>query len=207
MLRSLLSGQELPSLSRRGALGSFGLGALALIASNTSASAGLFTSSTPSIDLDGICPEWIAHQGSNLNGYIAYLQSIKLQRITVRQIIEAHAKQHGSVWNCLPSREMWVQMSPTLKVIDRVALELNQPVTEIVSAYRAPSYNALCPGAKSGSWHQVNVACDVRFPASPYQVTAVTRNLRSRGLFQGGVGSYSGFTHVDTRGQNEDWSG
>jgi len=206
MLLSLLSSQESPTLSRRGVLGTFGLGALALLGSNTSASAGFFSSS-PAIDLDGINPEWIAHQGSNLAGYVSYLNSINLRYITTRQVIEAHAKQHGSVWNCLPPRNMWVQMSPTLKVIDRVAQELNQPVAEIISGYRAPAYNALCPGAKSGSWHQVNVACDVRFAASPYQVTAVTRNLRARGLFRGGVGSYSGFTHVDTRGQNEDWSG
>jgi hypothetical protein len=29
--------------------------------------------------------------------------------------------------------------------------------------------------------------------------------MRSTGLFQGGVGRYGSFTHIDTRGSNADW--
>ena len=62
-----------------------------------------------------------------------------------------------------------------------------------------------CPGAKSSSWHQVKCAVDVVFPARASSVTRTIRDLRNRGLFRGGVGGYSGFTHIDTRGQNVDW--
>ena len=207
---------RIPALqSRRGALGTLGLGALALFGSNTSASA-FFSrkSSTPrvivnsasaALDLRELPAEWIARQGSNLKDYAAFLASLRLQRLTPKQVIEAHAKKHGATWNTLPPRAMWRQMAPTLRVVDRVAMELGQPVGEIVSAYRSPSYNATCPGAKSGSYHQVNVALDVKFASSPSTVAQTARSLRSRNLFRGGVGRYSGFTHIDTRGQNVDW--
>jgi hypothetical protein len=157
------------------------------------------------VDFSDLPAEWVALQGSNLKAYAGYLASLKFQRLSVKQVLEAHAKQRGSVWNSLPPRTLWRQMVPTLMVIDRVSLELEQPVKEIVSAYRSPAYNARCPGARSGSWHQANVAVDVKFPAHASTVAQTARTLRSRGLFRGGVGRYSGFTHVDTRGQNVDW--
>lgn len=216
-LSNSASSGPLSSTSRRGALGTLGLGALALIGSSLPASA--FFSRKPgtprvlvngggrtaAVDLSGLPAEWVGLQGSNLRDYAAYLNSLKLQRLTVRQVIEAHAKQRGSVWNGLPPRNLWRQMVPTLRVVDRVCLELEQPVKEIVSAYRSPAYNARCAGARSGSWHQANVAVDVKFPVAASTVAQTARTLRSRGLFRGGVGRYSGFTHVDTRGQNVDW--
>jgi hypothetical protein len=203
--------------SRRGALGTLGAGALALIGSSLPASA-LFSRKprTPrvlvnggggggAVDFSDLPADWVARQGSNLKAYAGYLASIKFQRLTVKQVLEAHAKQRGSVWNSLPPRTLWRQMVPTLMVIDRVSLELEQPVKEIVSAYRSPAYNARCPGARSGSWHQANVAVDVKFPVHASTVAQTARTLRSRGMFRGGVGRYSAFTHVDTRGQNVDW--
>lgn len=219
MLPLSISGESGPlsSQSRRGALGTLGFGALALIGSSLPASAFFGRKPgtprvlvngggrTAAVDLSGLPAEWVARQGVNLKDYAAYLASIRLQRLTVRQVIEAHAKQRGSVWNSLPPRTLWRQMVPTLRVIDRICLELEQPVKEIVSAYRCPSYNARCAGARSGSWHQANVAVDVKFPVHASTVAQTARTLRSRGLFKGGVGRYSAFTHVDTRGQNVDW--
>lgn len=219
MLPLSISGESGPlsSQSRRGALGTLGLGALALLGSSLPASAFFGRkpgtprvlvnggTRTGAVDLSGLPAEWVARQGRNLNDYAAYLGSIRLQRLTVRQVIEAHAKQRGSVWNSLPPRTLWRQMVPTLRVIDRICLELEQPVKEIVSAYRCPAYNARCAGARSGSWHQANVAVDVKFPVHASTVAQTARTLRSRGLFKGGVGRYSAFTHVDTRGQNVDW--
>ena len=219
MLSSRIPGEtgHFPNQSRRGALGTLGAGALALLGSSMPASA-LFSKKpgTPRVvvnggraavigDLSDLPAEWVARQGSNLKDYAAYLGSIRLQKLTVRQVIEAHAKQRGSVWNTLPPRNLWRQMVPTLRVIDRLSMELGQPVKEIVSAYRCPAYNARCAGARSGSWHQANVAVDVQFEVAASTVAQTARTLRSRGLFRGGVGRYSGFTHVDTRGQNVDW--
>jgi hypothetical protein len=144
-------------------------------------------------------------QGRNIKDYTHYLNSLKLRNISAQDVIAAHAKERGSVWNMLPPREWWTRMGYTLRVVDRISSEMRTPVKEIVSAYRTPAYNARCGGARTQSWHQANVAVDVQFDTSARNVTSATRSLRDRGLFKGGVGSYSSFTHIDTRGTNVNW--
>ena len=128
-----------------------------------------------------------------------------MRNISAQDVISAHAKERGHVWNTLPPRQWWTRMGYTLRVIDRISSEMNIPVKEIVSAYRSPQYNARCIGAKAHSWHQANIAVDVKFDTSARNVTKAARSLRDRGLFKGGVGSYYSFTHIDTRGTNVNW--
>jgi hypothetical protein len=149
--------------------------------------------------------EWAKLEGRNLSDYIKYLNSLKLKNISPNTVIAAHAKKHGHIWNRLPPKNWWNRMGHTLRVVDYISAAMKVPVKEIVSAYRTPQYNASCSGAKKGSWHQANVAVDVQFHTSARNVTYAARNLRDRGLFKGGVGSYSSFTHIDTRGQNINW--
>jgi hypothetical protein len=225
----MIFSEQLPSLfdanpmSRRRVIGGLGLAGLGLLASSsTTSAAGSQNGSAPKVtvqtqarqsirpesprfDLSGVPEEWAQKQGSSLLEYNRYLTNLRLKSISPQQVIEAHAKSHGSVWNILPPRTWWTRMGYTLRVADRIALEMNVSEVEIISAYRCPAYNAHCDGAKSGSWHQANVAVDVKFPVRASQVTAAARNLRSRGLFKGGVGGYWNFTHIDSRGENMDW--
>ena len=199
--------------NRRRVLGILGVGGFSLLASSPASGFSLkfwkkgkkAKRAASSIDLSVLHQEWVKRQGSNLKGYADFLADLKLKRVTPQQVISAHAKRRGSVWNSLPPKSLWKNMAPTLKVLDRLAIELNQPVKEIVSAYRSPAYNARCVGARRGSWHQANVAVDVKFPIRASFVSSKVRSLRSRGLFKGGVGRYSSFTHIDTRGQSVDW--
>ncbi|QTN33700.1 DUF882 domain-containing protein [Akkermansiaceae bacterium] len=212
--------------SRRKLIGTLGLAGAAFCSSSTQASAWFWEkkddvpvvkvrtipsdarmarNSAPTKNIGGFPEEWVRLQGRNLDAYAAYLNSLKMRNISAQDVIAAHAKERGGVWNSLPPRQWWTRMGYTLKVIDRVSSEMNVGVKEIVSAYRSPQYNARCSGAKSHSWHQANVAVDVQFHTSARNVTAATRSLRDRGLFKGGVGSYSSFTHIDTRGQNINW--
>lgn len=196
--------------SRRGVLGTLGLATAALAVSTSPASAFILTrkksaEAPAGVDLNSFPAEWRQLQGALLPDYSRYLAALKLKKITPQQVLDAHAKERSGVWNNLPPKQWWNRMGYTLRVVDRIALELNSPVSEILSAYRSPAYNARCAGARTGSWHQANVAVDVKFPIRASVVTATTRNLRDRGLFKGGVGSYWNFTHIDTRGQNINW--
>lgn len=217
---------ESATMDRRQVLGSLGLAGLGILASSASASAAPFQKSASSgpkitvqtqprqtlrsepsskIDLPDLPEEWARAQGSYLPEYSRYLTGLKLVAISPQQVIEAHAKNKGSIWNTLPPKTWWTRMGYTLRVADRIAKEMGVNQVEVISAYRCPAYNAHCDGAKSGSWHQANVAVDVKFSASPSKVTAAARNLRDRGLFKGGVGGYWNFTHIDTRGENINW--
>ena len=161
--------------------------------------------SKPSQQIGGFPDEWTRLQGKNLATYATFINSLKLKNITAQEVISAHAKQRGRVWNSLPPQQWWKRMGNTLRVVDRISSEMNIPVKEIVSAYRCPIYNSRCPGARSGSYHQANVAIDVKFDTSARNVTKTARSLRDRGLFKGGVGGYYSFTHIDTRGENVNW--
>ncbi len=196
----------LDACNRRRALGVLGVGGLSLALSTTPASAFWFgRKKEATLDYSRLPAEWVRRQGGNLQSYANYIAKLGLKHVTPMQLIEAHAKRRGSVWNSLPPKSMWRNMAPTLKALDRVAASVGHPVKEVVSAYRSPSYNARCAGAKRGSWHQANVALDVKFPVRASSVASVARSLRSRGHFRGGVGRYYSFTHIDTRGQNVDW--
>lgn len=148
--------------------------------------------------------EWAARNPGAYR-YQRFISALGLKRIDPKQVIESHAKARSGVWNSIPPESMWRRMGYMLKVVERIAQEMNVSEVEIISAYRNPSYNARCRGAKSGSWHQENVAVDVRFPVRPSKVTAMARELRDLGLFRGGVGGYWNFTHIDCRGVNVNW--
>jgi hypothetical protein len=157
------------------------------------------------VNLGALPGEWLRREGRSVNSYASYIDSLRLQNITTQQVISAHAKKRGPVWNSMPPRRAWRSIGPTLKLLDKVSQELNVPVTEVVSVFRNPPYNARCPGAQSNSWHLRNYAVDVKMGAKPSAVSAMARRLRARGNFRGGVGHYPDFTHIDTRGTNADW--
>ena len=191
--------------TRRNFIAATTVAAAGLAASVRTSQAFLFRRSTP-LDMSELPPSWIANQGvRSIQSYADYLAGLRLKYVTPMQVIKAHAKKKGSVWNALPVRSMWRDMGSSLKVTDKIAAEVGSPVREVTSAYRSPAYNRRCPGAKSESWHMKNCALDLKFGTSTSRIAAAARYLRSKGLFKGGVGQYSSFTHVDTRGHNVDW--
>jgi hypothetical protein len=157
------------------------------------------------LDTSKLPGEWVRRQGAELHAYARYISSLRLRHISAQDVVAAHAKRKGSVWNVLPPRDAWPRMSQTLRVADEISARLGTSVEDVTSAFRSPSYNARCPGAKPNSFHKQNFALDLKFHASPYSVARVARSIREEGKFRGGVGRYSGFTHVDTRGYNADW--
>jgi len=167
------------------------------------ATAGIFGySSTP---VAGIPASWVKLKGPDVYRYANFVKGLRLRNITPRMVLEPHFKNRGYITNSLPPRHLWKKMGPTLKIIDKMASEMGTPVRSIISAYRSPRYNSAVRG-KSKSLHMKNQAVDVIFRGvSPYHAASVARRLRDKRKFKGGVGQYSSFVHVDTRGYNADW--
>jgi hypothetical protein len=210
------------AIPRRNLLGTLSLASLGILASGGSAAAFTKKSPQPKISvptysgsdsrtaipyapLPDLPEEWLVRNGSQCGEYLRYLNSLGLRRISPAQVVASHAKQKAQVWNSLPPKAWWRRMGYTLRVVERIAAEMNVSEVEVISAYRSPAYNAHCRGARTGSWHQANIAVDVKFPCRASQVTATARELRDLGLFKGGVGGYWNFTHIDARGQNINW--
>ena len=84
----------------------------------------------------------------------------------------------------------------------------------VLSGYRHRAYNRSIGGALHSQhiWDETpeSVACDLRFAkGNPSEWSAYAKKLRAKHGRGGGIGTYtrSGFTHVDNRPYNADWSG
>lgn len=153
----------------------------------------------------GIPHAWVQAKGSDVLRYARFIQSLRLRNITPRMVLAPHFKTRGRIQNSLPPKAYWKKMAPTLQVIDKMVTRIGAPLKEITSAYRSPRYNRAV-GGKSHSYHMQNMACDIQFRGvSPYHVAYVAKQLRTMGYYRGGIGRYSSFVHVDTRGTNVDW--
>jgi len=207
--RSLLSGVGMTGLAW---LGSSVLGSassltprVSVVTSRSNASTAASGQAPNNLSMPDLPQEWLERHGKYATEYFRYLTALKLKRVDPAQVLESHAKEKGGVWNSIPPKTSWRRMAYTLRVAERVAQEMNVSEVEIISAYRSPDYNARCRGARTHSWHQQNIAVDVKFPMRASKVTAMARQLRDEGLFRGGVGGYWNFTHIDARGQNINW--
>lgn len=196
-------GVILDAYGRRRFLGVATAATAGVLCASQDAEAGLFGYSKKPVA--GIPDSWVRLKGTDVNRYANYVKSLKLRNITPRMVLAPHFKTRGRTHNSLPPKSLWKKIGPTLKVIDRMADEMGAPLEAIISAYRSPYYNYAVRG-KSRSLHMANQACDVMFRGvSPSHVARVARYLREKRKFQGGVGRYSSFVHVDTRGYNADW--
>jgi len=108
------------------------------------------------------------------------------------------------IQNSEPHRSLWRNVIPTLMVADIARERFGSPIL-ITSAYRNPSYNAVCGGVRH-SQHQLNRALDlVPRNGDVKGLHKVILDLHKEGLFNGGIGKYNSFVHIDTRGKNADW--
>lgn len=191
---------------RRKFLGMAGAAAAGMVLGAEDADAGWFGFGSSSKPVAGIPESWVRLKGSEVYRYANYIKGLRLRSISPRMVLAPHFKTRGNTINTLPPRSLWKKMGPTLKVIDRISGEMGLPVKEVLSAYRCPTYNRAVRG-HSHSLHMHNQAVDVVFHgASPRHVASVARFLRDRKRnFEGGIGTYWGFVHIDTRGYNADW--
>lgn len=141
----------------------------------------------------------------NGRDYQTFLDSLSLRHIRPMEMIRPHFNMRGSVCNSLPPRDAWRNIAPTLRVADELRQQLGSRLHTILSAYRSPAYNAVCPGAAPNSFHVRNMALDLAFDCPPAEVAKAAEALRDKGFFKGGIGRYPTFTHIDTRGYQADW--
>ena len=166
------------------------------------AKAGLFYSTRA---VKGIPQSWVDEKGLDVLRYANYIKGLRLKNLTPYMVLFPHFRSRGRTRNSLPPRYMWRNIAKTLRVIDAMSSYMRAPVKPLTSVYRSPRYNRAVRG-RSRSQHLQNRAIDVQFKGvSAYTVSVVARRLRRAGRFKGGVGRYSSFTHVDTRGSNADW--
>jgi hypothetical protein len=105
--------------------------------------------------------------------------------------------------NTDPPRGLWPSLLAVVKIADEARHRLGKPL-RITSAFRSVAYNKAIQGA-TRSWHTQGGALDLS--GSPATLHRILTEMRSEGLFRGGIGKYRTFVHVDVRGKNADWQG
>jgi lysozyme family protein len=112
----------------------------------------------------------------------------------------------GGQDNSPPPPELWPNVVPLAKVLDALRDKLGSAIV-LTSVYRNDEHNAAVGGVQ-GSQHGRFCAADFQAATgNPQQWAAVLKQMRADNLFQGGIGLYGSFVHVDTRGWNADWNG
>lgn len=90
-----------------------------------------------------------------------------------------------------------------IAILEALRTHFGKPVT-ISSGCRCPEYNERIGGAKS-SQHMRGRAADIRvYDTNPEAVAAY---LKEAYPARYGIGEYSTFTHIDTRGGKARWKG
>ena len=93
--------------------------------------------------------------------------------------------------------------SDLVNVLQKIRTHFGKAVT-ITSAYRTPGKNKAV-GGTTYSQHLYGKAADIKVNGvSPKKVAAYAETLLKN---KGGIGTYSTFTHVDTRATKSRWKG
>ena len=107
--------------------------------------------------------------------------------------------------NTDPPSELWPNAIALARVLEAFRNAVGEQVI-LTSVYRSPAYNEAI-GGSNRSQHMAFTAADFQVSGggSTGDWADILKQLRERGLFEGGIGIYNSFVHVDTRGSRADW--
>lgn len=151
-----------------------------------------------------------APDGFDLTAFTAFIEGLGLRHFKAYELLTKGA-QHSNPdsaafgLNTDPPRDLWPNIAATISVLDALRERLGAPVVP-TSVYRSPTYNSAIAGAGASQHMEFN-AIDfvVRNHMSPDTWASALKDMRASGVFSGGIGTYPGFVHVDTRGNNATW--
>lgn len=120
------------------------------------------------------------------------------------EFLEYFSRSRNGKLNSEPPRKLWENIIPTLRIVDDLRDYYGRPCV-LLSSYRSPSYNRAVGGA-SKSYHMSFLALDIAISGRrPKDVFTILSLWRRQGKFTGGLGLYTNFAHIDTRGTNATW--
>lgn len=186
--------------------------AVSIVDAETTPSQPAFSGWPTATSLTGPVMGTLANSGDDEVDFVAFINSLGLTHFKPYEFLVkggSHSNPHSAAYgkNTNPPRDTWKNIAATARVIDILRGRLDAPIKP-TSVYRSPAYNSAIGGASS-SLHMKFNAIDfiVQGNSTPNDWASALRSMRSEGLFLGGIGTYAGFVHVDTRGANADWQG
>lgn len=136
--------------------------------------------------------------------FSAFIDGLNLRYFKGREFIAYARRRNSGGLAGIPPKSMWKNIVPTLMVVDQLRHHYGKAI-KLTSTYRSYGYNKACGGSKN-SYHKQFKALDIQ--VSGHKPTTIFNRLkrwRDAGVFKGGLGKYSTFVHIDTRGHNSTW--
>lgn len=141
--------------------------------------------------------------------FVAFVASLNLRHFSADELLfQGQSNESGKCAgkNHYPPRALWANIAPTIGVLDKLRAELGHRIN-LISVFRSVDYNA-CVGGEPNSVHMRFNAIDFRCASgTPQDWFARLDRYRSFSVFRGGLGLYSTFVHLDTRGTDATWRG
>ena len=136
--------------------------------------------------------------------YHEFISGLYLRHFTPEEFVSYTNQIRKGIINTPPPASLFSNIIPTIWILDLLREKVQKPIT-LTSIYRSPNYNRAVGGV-SNSQHLRHNAIDFKVKGlSPKRVRTILLNWRQAGLFKGGIGTYSTFTHLDTRGTSPTW--
>lgn len=105
-----------------------------------------------------------------------------------------------------PPKAMWPNIVDVSRALDALRDRTDADVT-IITAFRTPKYN-LCVGGAKQSLHMSFQTVDVKSENwTVAELASFFRSIREEGIFEGGIGEYKAYVHIDARGFRVDFKG
>jgi lysozyme len=128
------------------------------------------------------------------------IKNFKAYELLVRG--SKHSQQSSPAYglNTIAPRDMWNNIRPTILVLDRLRDKIGSPI-QTLSVYRNLAYNTAIGGATKSMHMQFN-AIDFQVKNTtlhPSQWAGLLQEMKANGEFDGWIGIYPSFIHVDTR--------
>lgn len=144
--------------------------------------------------------------------FTAFLAPLELRYFKPSEILFLGSAHGGSGrcggLNSLPPKTLWNNVVSTILMLDEIRHQLGAPI-RVLSGYRNDAYNDCISGA-ANSYHKQFMALDFTAAAGTPEIwRRIAAGVRaSDARYAGGIGKYisSNFVHIDTRGQNSDWT-
>jgi hypothetical protein len=136
--------------------------------------------------------------------YCDFINGLNLRHFKGREFIAYSRRKNSGGQAGIPPKSKWKNIVPTIQVLDQLRAYFGKSIS-LTSLYRSAGYNRAC-GGEPQSQHKEFTACDIQVSGkSPAAVFGVLLEWRDCGVFKGGLGKYSTFVHIDTRGDNATW--
>lgn len=144
-----------------------------------------------------------------LSSFRKFVAGLGLRHVTAESLLHLGGGNAGrgpcAGKNDLPPRRLWPNIARTAQMLDEIAERLGGECY-VHSAYRNLAYNS-CVGGEKNSYHSsffaIDFSCAKGSAAQWHKVACEVR--ASDAKFEGGVGKYDTFVHIDTRGYHADW--